>query len=722
MLPKKGLAWTWVMAAGILLSASIARAEDEATAAEVKSRIESLILLLNDKDNAVRQGAVKALGETGSVLAVPALIRAIDDEDSQVKRAAVDALEPLGRPEAIQSLTALLREENNLLPLSAVKALARIKDPRAVESLGWALCHGDDDTVKAAAEELAKLGAAGVEPLAKALQERADVREAAAEALAGMNDPKARAAVATALADPDWRVRLSLIRHVAESDVLPDAPWAALVDAKRERQEIRERALHIVLYHEPPVPAKVLLAAVNDPEAEVRQTVVRALCERGEAAEIRPAMRRALQDRNWIVRDEAISFFGKHLTNEDLPVVSVALLKETNANVATSLVSILTQKDRTKEANDVLAGFMEHPLPEGLDRDDRERFEELQAHVVYALAESGDVRAIKAALRLLDSPSEHVAQRAVEHAAELKGDDAVPVLLKAAGHSALEIRRTAYSYLAERETKNEAVVKQLLIGAADRDEDIRQRSLRALVGQKTAACVPAFVAALGDQALRQIALDGLARCGLPEAVPPLAKVLDSDPRDDLSGTLLDSLAESGNPGAVDLWIKVVTEDSDRWYRIVAARALGRLRDRKAIEPLQKVLATSSDPDLRQKAVNALVQIDEVVGYQPKMDRVNKSPGGSALAEAIKATGEKGYVAGLRKVLEKRDRNATVLRMAMNDLQEIEGERAIPLISTFLRHREPELAEAAVRELEQLGVSEQKIQEMIQALPKPDSPR
>ncbi len=88
---------------------------------------------LKDKDVALRQQAVKALGKSGEAgVAVPALAEALKDENAFVRRDAAGALGGFG-PEAkpaVPSLTAALKDKEHSVRQAAAQALKKI-DPEA---------------------------------------------------------------------------------------------------------------------------------------------------------------------------------------------------------------------------------------------------------------------------------------------------------------------------------------------------------------------------------------------------------------------------------------------------------------------------------------------------------------------------------------------------------------------------------------------------------------
>jgi HEAT repeat protein len=142
-------------------------------------------LVANDTDSAVRQDAVRALGQIGDAHAIPLLLDSLTTPSLQLK--AIEALGNLRAVEALPPLMALVRSlpadayedrmegctdpqyKQELPPLeAAVKALANIGDPQAVPVLMQAL----NSTLlrQEAAEALTHFGSAAKTPLLQLLK------------------------------------------------------------------------------------------------------------------------------------------------------------------------------------------------------------------------------------------------------------------------------------------------------------------------------------------------------------------------------------------------------------------------------------------------------------------------------------------------------------------------------------------------------------------------
>ena len=209
--------------------------------------VEPLIAALKDEDSDVRKAAAEALGEIKDPRAVEPLIAALKDESSSVRRAAAEALGKIGDPRAVEPLIAALKDKDSDVRYAAAKALGEIKDPRAVEPLIAVPKDYYSGVRYAVTEALVKIGAPAMEPLIAALKDKdskdSDVRQAAAEALGEIKDPRAVEPLIAALGDESSGVRLAAAKSLGEiKDPRAVEPLSAAL--KDENKYVRRAAAH----------------------------------------------------------------------------------------------------------------------------------------------------------------------------------------------------------------------------------------------------------------------------------------------------------------------------------------------------------------------------------------------------------------------------------------------------------------------------------------------
>ena len=181
------------------------------------SVISAVVERLDDKDQAVRNQAGRALGKMGGE-AVPSLVQALKHEQVRVRRGAARALGEI-RGEAAEGaapdLVTLLKDGDVQVRYETVLALKSIGKDAGVVAVGLVAALKDaDGTVRnQSAHALVALGAASVNPLIPALKDDA-VRYPALRALRkiGSGAKPAIAAVTETLNDTDEKVRYESVR------------------------------------------------------------------------------------------------------------------------------------------------------------------------------------------------------------------------------------------------------------------------------------------------------------------------------------------------------------------------------------------------------------------------------------------------------------------------------------------------------------------------------
>ncbi len=177
-----------------------------------KKALDALGAAVRDSDVQVRVAAADSLGRTGSPEATSHLVSRVNDfaEEAQVRAAAARALGGLRDSRAVPTLLDLLSDNDPKIRQWTASALGRIGDPRAVEPLIAALADKDPAVRGWAAVALARFRDARiVEPLLKAAKDpEAQVRAHTVLALrAAVNNPRVKAALQEAAADPDPSVQ-----------------------------------------------------------------------------------------------------------------------------------------------------------------------------------------------------------------------------------------------------------------------------------------------------------------------------------------------------------------------------------------------------------------------------------------------------------------------------------------------------------------------------------
>lgn len=113
----------------------------------------------------------------------------------------------------------------------------------------------------------------------------------------------------------------------------------------------------------------------------------------------------------------------------------------------------------------------------------------------------------------------------------------------------------------------------------------------------------------GNSVVLAEAMETLSEYG-ESAIPKLLKFLE-DENSDVRGLAADTLGYIGNEAVFEPLLHLV-DDEDKWVRVYAVKAVGRLkgRDSRAVEPLLEVLR-DGDSDLREAAALALGGYEDI---------------------------------------------------------------------------------------------------------------
>jgi HEAT repeat protein len=176
---------------------------------------------LEDKDPAMRTGAVRVLGLTGQTSAIDALAKATHDSDQDVRRAAVAALGAIKDPATVPPLIDALKDTYWFARSDAADALGREHDPRAIKPL-LNVVADSDATVESSAENALVLlasqkGAPGDDFAARLNDPNPKIVTISAVCLAVEKDARATPVLLKMAASPDAHMRLHAVKALGES-------------------------------------------------------------------------------------------------------------------------------------------------------------------------------------------------------------------------------------------------------------------------------------------------------------------------------------------------------------------------------------------------------------------------------------------------------------------------------------------------------------------------
>jgi HEAT repeat protein len=175
---------------------------------EYNKILRSLISSLKDPDPAIRLEAVVALGKIGDKRAMKALIRALSEADAGIRRCVVSSLGRMKDKKATDALLDMLYDLDGGVRKEAVRALGAIQDERAVSGLLQAMKDLEPSVREEALYALRCYRSFKyVTPFVSALEDTAEVRNAAIRAMGKVRGCKSVDILISVLGDKDPEAR-----------------------------------------------------------------------------------------------------------------------------------------------------------------------------------------------------------------------------------------------------------------------------------------------------------------------------------------------------------------------------------------------------------------------------------------------------------------------------------------------------------------------------------
>lgn len=337
---------------------------------------------------------------------------------------------------------------------------------------------------------------------------------------------------------------------------------------------------------------RALIAALGDPNADLRLWAAFALGHLGpQAGPAVAGLTRAAGDEDGTLRAVAVESLGK-------------IGPEARAAIP---ILVRTLKDREPGVRQRSALALGRIRPDGKE-------------AILALVEA-----------IRDEPAR---QAAVEALVRI-GKPSLPVLIDALADNDLRLDATealrqidpgaATRAGVDRTTAADLPALARAVTSANRSADSRRRAA-AMLGQLGAEAVPALTAVLGDEAVRQSAVEALGTIGKPAVIPLAGKLKDAAAATRESAALALGRLGADAREAVPA-LAALLQDRDRDVRravCVALEAIGPDAER-AVPALVKVLRSKDAEPVQLAAIKALVR----AGPEAKADVV------AALLAAIK---------------------------------------------------------------------------------------
>lgn len=461
--------------------------------------------LLDDPAPAVRRLALAAVQAAPDPALIPALERLAKDPDPDIRLGVLDAARDIPGDPAASVVVSLLGDGSAQVRDKARSLLLGRREVAAIDALFSMATGGSPEERKEAAEALSSVkGDADEEALLRLVSRgQAEERLLAVKALSERISPRLAAAVKTAFADPDERVRMAAIEKVGG---LPDASGiytAMLSSAYNDVKRAGIHGLHRPLGRDAEAALNGLL---RDGSPELRREALKALVAAGDASVYVEALPRMILDPDAETRGvayrAAVSLPDGRPKADALIAAAGGPYPDLSQVAAAALVPLGDPR---------ALPFFEKFLADSYDSE----------RMLDGILNVPGAAALSAMKKVFEASGPNSARKIkIIKSAEGRGPGSIGMLEKALRDDAHGVREEAVGVLARRWMEGGKRWEEAL-GAAVRDEDllVRKTAFDALLKGDAGVLVKYAVPALADRELKDAALAGLRERGGPEALP-----------------------------------------------------------------------------------------------------------------------------------------------------------------------------------------------------------
>jgi HEAT repeat protein len=561
--------------------------------------------LLTDSETDIRIYAALALGDLKDQAAIPALIRALQDEDSNVRFHVVEALGKLKAAEAAAELLRIAEAEDIFLAFPAIDALAEMGDRQIATRLAPLL--KSDMLRTTVVEALAKLGAEQavpalaellgtpgphVLPVAQALTNVHDDLEKQLGEGSQLVDLVRRHAPAEAL-----QVLIQTLNTTESSRLRPLVRVLGWMQHKAAPQaltgllgaeEVRKEVVEVLVRYGHDV-TKQLIPQIENPDIEVRRAAIVALGRVGDPGAVPSLIRALVTDPDLTIPAAlALARIGDSRAYDAL----VRLLSDDSASVRQAAIAGINSLGDPRTKADTLR-MMSDENPNV-----RESAVRIAGYFAYHVDQI---------IERVSDAHENVRRAAIETLPFLDDDRVLPVLTRALTQEGSRVRASAAQALGHMDIEQDAL-RILLAALRDSDAWVRYYAARALARLATPEALDPLANVVQSDAthVRIAAAEAVAAIGGPKAVAVLSPLLSSTDRD-LSRAAASAMGSIGHPDALAPLLALL-KSSDRDHRLAAVNALGTNPVPEVVSSLEWVAATDGDHEVAAAAVERLARM------------------------------------------------------------------------------------------------------------------
>ena len=477
-------------------------------------------------------------------------------------------------PHALDVLPDLAKDERSEVRALVAMLLGELGEPDGVQTL-WYLTRDESESVRTTAAG-AVVRLSQLTPVTVAWDglkdQRPDVRRLTAATLGQIRDKSAEAALIETVRDPDDMVRMEAVRALAECGTAGSVP--SLAGALRDKNVlVRTAAASSLSHFDDTASVPALIESLNDPDWHVRATAIISLsAAAGEhkdriAQIVDPIATKLREDSYALVRDRAAD----------------ALARADDEKAIAALVQAVVSENH-----------------------------EARVHASEGIIRARAVSALAGLTLHLNHPNRDVREKIVRIFGEIGGGEQIPAVIGALNDNDPVVRLAAVQAL--HRLRGEGLVEALMEKCNDSDANVRAESARTLGNLGERKALPKLVELLRDSNgfVRGAAAEALGKLGDQSATTALIQVLTGEKRQPAPSMEQEGLVIGTQPGVLPelARMKVVEE------KIIAAKALGEIRDPASVDSLIERGLKAEDAGLRAESAVSLGKIGERRAVEP----------------------------------------------------------------------------------------------------------
>ena len=670
------------------------------------SVVPALIKVLVDTNGplGVRWAAAMELRKRNDPRSVPAFLVILNDKSVMLRTVAAEALTDQTAPEIVPALIEKLEDPNRLVRDAAAAALEKTGDLRAVSELkGYqkqsaAGASGGTDT---SARSEVRLTPMQEKEFRKAVTNlkfpwygfsfnaERDIREraAAAKTLAGLRDRRAVPVLVAALKDKEAEVREAVIEALLELDALPELGR----ELSNFFVDVRMAAVKALRFQKS-IPG--LVEALNDDALTVRASAMSGLRVLNAWSELSEQLRNPYHE----VRIEAVTVLAERKSPDAIPSLIEALL-HWDVYVRDIAITALRELKAWSELADeidskyadvrraAIDALREMGALAELGGELNSMYPDVRRAAAAALADRNDTGKVPELLKALN---DRLISDAVAEALEKIGDPRAASALREYGQ--LKAREEAERQA--RDGQMNVVAWRSEVRLTSEQETQFQSALKEL----KMSWMEKFFGFGGDY--RLAAAKTLGELKDPRALPALTDALKNDKDPEVRQAAADALGAIKSPAAVAALISALQNDKDPEVRVAVARALGKIKDPGAVPALVKAMKTDKSGIVRFETTAALGDIKDASAVLDLLEVLNGNDVHLRYfaREALAAIGAPS-VLGLLAVLKGTDASAS--RAATYALIRIQGPDAALAFTEALKDESEAVRTVAASMLERI---------------------